>query len=373
MKVLLRTPVNPFTGYGNDGIGLAEALVRAGADVRLAPTHFSPPVSQEVADLLTKPQEAPFDLYINHAPPGQLLLNPESAEHMGFAVGWTMWEAMSFDDMPKKERKPMRKNFTTFDMIAGYDPVSTQALSTLAPVEKLETIQGGFDPGSWTPVERDWTGDRFSFIMHGQLHDRKDPFTAIMAFRELKIEKGEAFDGAELHMHTTIPGLHPAMEQWTHKLRIHYASWPRETLQAFYGSGHVLLAPSRGEGKNLPALEFMATGGAVIATNFGGHTMWLNRDYSYPLNYEPRSYDARYPRCIQAAASKDHLKELMWHVYSHRDEVRRKAQIASEVIPQMCSWDHQLAEFMRKISTKGDKGRKVWDRWCALMPQKGAA
>lgn len=373
MKVLLQTPVNPFTGYGNDGIGLAEALIRAGADVRLSPTHFAPPVSQQVADLLTKELEPPFDLFINHAPPGQLLLKKESKAYIGFAAGWTMWEATSFDHMPRKEFKPVKRNTKYLDVVVGYDPVSTQALSTVIPVERLDTVQGGFDPQGWPLMIRDWHGERFSFIMHGQLHDRKDPFTAIMAFRELKLEKGEAFEGAELHLHTTIPGLHPAMEQWTPKLRVHYASWPKSTLEAFYAAGHVLLAPSRGEGKNLPALEFMATGGTVIATNFGGHTMWLNRDFAYPLNYTPRSFDDRYPQCLQAAASKDHLKELMWHVYTHRDEVAKKAELASRTIPQMCSWDHQLAEFMRKISMRGDAGRKVWDQWCRLTPQKGVA
>ena len=79
--------------------------------------------------------------------------------------------------------------------------MSVQALSTVIPVDKLGMLQGGFSPEVWQPpVERDWTGDWFGFCMVGQLHDRKDPFLAIEAFRELRQERGTDFEGAELHL-----------------------------------------------------------------------------------------------------------------------------------------------------------------------------
>ena len=45
-------------------------------------------------------------------------------------------------------------------------------------------LQGGYDPSEWSFVERDWAKDRFIFCMVGQLHERKDPWVAIEAFRD---------------------------------------------------------------------------------------------------------------------------------------------------------------------------------------------
>ena len=72
LKVLLKTPMSVYTGYGNDGIGIARALMRSGADVYLQPTHVDAPLPEDIAMLLTKRLVAPFDLMIHHVDPAQL-------------------------------------------------------------------------------------------------------------------------------------------------------------------------------------------------------------------------------------------------------------------------------------------------------------
>lgn len=159
---------------------------------------------------------------------------------------------------------------------------------------------------------------------------------------------------------TNIPGLHPAMEQWCPKLRVHSAVWPVDILKKFYEKQHVLLAPSRGEGKNMPALEFQTTGGAVIATNWGGMANWLSPDYAYPLNYKLVSLNPSLPNCKQARADKAQLKELMMHTYKNRNEVKEKALLASKILPQMCSWDSVVEKFFLKIAKAcPEKGEKL--------------
>jgi glycogen synthase len=130
---------------------------------------------------------------------------------------------------------------------------------------------------------------------------------------------------------------------------VHYNVWPEDVLREFYAAQHVLLAPSRGEGKNMPALEFQSTGGAVIATNWGGHQQWLSPAYAYPLNYDLVPLSPRTPNCLNARASKDHLKALMLHTFRNRDEVARKARVASEAIPAMCSWDAVLRRLFTRL------------------------
>lgn len=195
-------------------------------------------------------------------------------------------------------------------------------------------------------------------------NSRKDPFVAIQAFVDLKRKYPKDFDGAELHLKNNIRNLHPDMENWCPKLRVHYDTWPTDVLNAFYQSQHVLLAPSRGEGKNLPALEFMTTGGAVIATNWGGHTEWLDPQWAYPLDYVLREESPQYPNCKSARASTEHMKELMMHTYRNRAEVKAKADLASQMIPKMCNWDSVVEKMFYRIRDNvPEKGADVFARY----------
>ncbi len=347
LKVLVKTPLNPYSGYGNDGIGIVTALADAGLDVYLDPSFVAPPLPPAVANLLTKRLAAPFDLLIHHVDPAQLGLSPEAARAAPVSVGWSMWEYTSLDNLPG--RSTLRKRLRPYSLVLGYDTVTTEAFRRYVTGPQA-TLQGGFWPADWPHVQRDWHGDRFGFAMVGQLHQRKDPFVAIQAFKELKDEHPEEFEGAELHLKTNSPGLHMAMEQWVPKLRVHYSVWPADVLREFYANMHCLLAPSRGEGKNVPALEFLSTGGTVIATNWGGHTQWLSSAIGYPLNYTLQPIDGGKPNCHNARADKDHLKQLMLHVFRNRDEAKRKGDLGASVIPDMCSWHAVVRRLFDKLA-----------------------
>lgn len=349
LKVLLKCPLSAYTGYGNDGIGLARALIRSGVDVYLQPTHVDAPLPPDVLALLGKRLEAPFDLMIHHVDPGQLGLLREERSACKATVAWTMWEYTSLDNLKGKTK--LRKAMKNYDLLLGYDQVTVDAFQPYLTKNVTESavLQGGFLPENWPKVEKDWHSDRFGFAMCGVLSDRKDPFVTIMAFKELKEEYPEEFEPAELHLKTTSPGLHSAMEEWVPKLRVHYASWPEDVLKQFYSMQHVLCAPSRGEGKNMPALEFQSMGGAVIATNWGGHTGWLSPEYAYPLDYKLMPLDDN-PKVMNARADKDHMKALMLHAFRNRSEVKHKADLAAEIIPQTMSWDSVVKKLFLRVS-----------------------
>lgn len=356
MKILVKSPFSPFSGYGNDGIGMVLALMAKGHDVYLQPTHVDAPLPPAIAALFTKELEAPFDLAIIHTDPAQMECTPEMRGAVRCVVGWTMWEYTTLDNL-YMNRRSLKKRLANFDGYISYDQVTADAHAKYLGKGTASIIQqGGFDPELWPEQPRVWDEDRFGFCMVGALHNRKDPFVAIQAFRELKTEYPEEFEPAELHLKTNVPGLHPQMEEWTPKLRVHYTTWPADTLRRFYKEQHVLLAPSRGEGKNMPALEMMSTGGTVIATNWGGHQQWLNSSYAYPLNYVLRPED-KYPDCMSARADKDHLKELMLHVFRNRAEARAKGELAAKTIPAMCSWDAVLDRLFLQLRSipNGDR------------------
>lgn len=350
--------------YGNDGFGLIRALHRWGCDVYVQPQWVDAPIPGDLMPIFGKELRAPFDLLINHWDPEHLAITPEARQSTRVAVAWTMWE---FAGGPGKNgrgvsglvpgcprRGTLRQRLQWFDMVLAYDPVSLAAVEPYIPPRVHRGIlQGGYDAGEWKHAERDWFGERLGFIMHGALNDRKAPWTAIQAFNELKFEQGSEFEGATLALHTSFPGkLFPELNApfAAQKIRVFVEAWEKPVLEEFYNAGHVLLAPSRGEGKNLPALEFMTTGGVVAGTNFGGHTMWMNGDYAYPLHYhmEPTFPDKPWA-AHDARVTVEHLKEVIWHIWTHRGEARNKADLASRMIPQLCDWSVVIENLFRRI------------------------
>lgn len=361
LKVLVKTPISVYSGYGNDGIGILRALVKSGADVYVQPTHVDAPLPPDIAHLLTKRLVAPFDLFYHHVDPGQLGLLPQEKKSSTVTVAHTMWEYSNFNNL--KGRSKLKKSLGKYDLLLGYDSVTKDCLNEyVSNKSAVGVLQGGYQPEDWQYIERDWHSKRFGFAMCGMLSERKDPFVSIMAFKELKEEYPEEFEPAELHLKTMAPGLHSAMEEWVPKLRVHYDSWPEDVLKQFYGAQHVLLAPSRGEGKNMPALEFQSTGGAVIATNWGGHTGWLSPEYAYPLDYKLMPLDDN-PRVMNARANKDHMKQLMLHTFRNREEVKRKGELASQVIPLSMHWDSVIENLYSKIKELvPDKGLEIFNK-----------
>lgn len=338
MRILLKGPLNTITGYGNDVVGLAEAFAAVGIDVHLKPSDVVPPIDRLTAALLTKFPEMPFDLGIVYFDPSNL-----DAHDVGRAcnktIAWTMWEYESYDDSVHNylgsaaTKRPLRERLKEFDLLLVTDDTSMAALGPHAaaagtPVKKLA---GGFRSKQWKAAKRDWNARPFRFGMLGRLDRRKGPWISIGAFTSLKAQYGDDFD-AELILKTTLPGL----EQVPHPdIKPLMAWWTHEQVQEFYGSLHCFLAPSSGEGKNVPALEAMATGIPVMATNYGGHTEWLGDEWSYALPYDLFPYEHGKAAKVLVAD----LAERMLHVYKNRAELRRKGEVAQSVIPAMCDWE----------------------------------
>src|SRR5882672_5596051 len=233
MKVLVKAPFSPYSGYGNDGIGIVKALLLKGHDVYLQPTHVDAPLPEYLARLLLKRLEAPFDLAIVHVDPVTLYAAHEMRQACDYVLGWTMWEFSAADNIEKEHRKKFKENYKDFDAIVGYDEISHNALAPYIGKSTASFVQqGGYWPDEWREVERDWFSERFGFCMNGQLvNQRKNTFLAIDAYDELKQEHSD-FEGAELHLHTNRLGLHPLMEKRYHHLRIHYETWPKNIMEA---------------------------------------------------------------------------------------------------------------------------------------------
>lgn len=403
LKVLVKSPFSLYSGYGNDGFGIIRALNEWGCDVYPQPMWVDVPIPKDLLHLFTKTLHGPFDLIINHWDPDHLFITREARANARVAVAWSMWE---FAPSPEGTLRPckthlkkngsahvgvegcpdckpaprsglyphaalkstLKKRLRWYDLVLGYDPVSLSALEPFIPAKVHSGIlQGGFDSRMWKPVDRDWNSDRFQFFMHGALNNRKAPYTAIEAWHKLKQEKGDAFAGARMALHTSVPGtLFPELNvPFAHVgIKVFVSSLDLQGVKDLYAASHCLLAPSRGEGKNLPALEFMSTAGAVAATNFGGHTMWMGGDWAYPLDYTLGPTFGNCPwGAHDAKVEIDHLADVIWHIYTHRAEAKKKGELAAELIPKQCDWQVVVEDLFRRIrDTVKGPGPAIYDQ-----------
>ena len=133
-------------------------------------------------------------------------------------------------------------------------------------------------------------------------------------------------------------------------VRVYLETWDKPTLEQFYAACHALVYPSHGEGKNLPALEFAATGGVELVTDWSGHRSGCGRTML-------TRWPAPWAQCSRASRSSAHwavvdipeIKRAMWHVFTHRAEAKAKGELAARLIPQMCSWDMVVEALFRRL------------------------
>lgn len=376
-RILVKAPLAPYGGWGQDGIGLVQALVRSGNPPSVMPLETVPPLPVDVAELLTRPLRPPYDLLLAHVAADRCRLSPAERAACRSRVLWSMWEWTTFANHPEIDR--IRADVCGYDAVIAYDLVSAGAFADLDPdVPPVVVVQGGFDPEPWPYLTRTWRPP-VRFLVIGHMTDRKNPAVAVEAFGELLDELGPRRFDAELHVkfvdrtnallaadsassgsaeeadiaEPSRPFLRGMRGQ--ERVVVHVGTWPRAALRALYGEMHCLLAPSRGEGKNLAALEFLATGAPVVATATGGHQMWLDESYAYPLRFRTRP--ATWPRPTMAAEEADadieHLKELMCRVYTDLGEADRMGRRAAEVVPATCSWQAVLPRLRHALAEVG--------------------
>jgi glycosyltransferase involved in cell wall biosynthesis len=365
-KVLVKSPFSTYTGYGNDGFGIVRALQKWGCDVYVQPVWVDVPIPKDLVGLFTKALEPPFDLTINHWDPANLNIQEPARRSTRLAVAWTMWEFTSL--VPQcRNRSTLKERLKWYDLVLGYSQVTLDALAPWVPKGVATAkLQGGYESSRWHRYERDWFGERFAFGMHGALNHRKQPFTVLQAFRTLKEEHPEEFAGATMAFHTTVPPLFPELNEIMapFKIRVFYEAWPDEMVREFYKSCHCLVYPSMGEGKNLPCLEMLTTGGTVIATDWSGHSEWLGPHIGYPISdFELKPTFEKYPNgSHHAHVGVDAVKAAMWDVFTHRAEAKRRGDLGAELIPKQCDWDVVTANLFNRIRDNcGAQGELVWN------------
>lgn len=355
MRMLLTAPFNTYTGYGNDGVDMALAFGKLGVDVVPMPTAVSPGLPREFTDLLTKDPHGHYDVSVMFAPPFDI--KPEIfAPVARTAIGWSMWERTpllredmdghGWDDVHGREAfwsKPEgakgSKDWLDLMVVTSGDAVT--AFQHLDDGLPYAVVPNGIDPERFPILDRS-ENEGFTFASVGMLSGRKDPFATIEAWKLAKKMRPDF--AARLILKTSCPGLHPKLADVVPDLTIINEIWPPERLLAFYSQVDCLVSTSRGEGNNKPAMEFMSTGGPVMATPWNGHMNWLHPDTGYVLpgllQEDPATGTTDFRVDIDMTA------KTFLRVWDNQLEARRKGELAARRIRQDLSWSKVCEKFL---------------------------
>lgn len=339
-------------------------LEKAGADVTVHPTALLPGLPRAFTRLLEKDPRGPKDVLLHFAEPRRLRPDPDS-QHLRLKVAYTMWERtpITEDDFAEVDEAPwatMRRDGTVdryegstrlgwWDKVVVTCPMNREAFRPITPDEvPIDVVPCGIDPKDWPFQRRDFsTGRPVRFLMVGMLAGRKDPFAFLNAWREA-FER-EPNLPAELHLHTLAPGLVPQITNYAPNITFSQKPLSREQLIAMYHDHDVLVSTSRGEGNNKPAMEFMATGGVPMATDWSGHQNWLDKRCTIPLDgaLEQSPYA---PWAQDFAVDHDYLVHAILSTVEERASLPAMGEQAHRYAGTALSWEHTVQRLLQSIS-----------------------
>jgi glycosyltransferase involved in cell wall biosynthesis len=343
MRLVLRSGFDRFSGYGNDAVDIAVNLARLGVEVTPWPTSVMPGLPREFCRLLERDPVGPKDVLLCFADPASM----RPWEMAGMApkmVGYTMWERTPIrrEDLPWG-RRTRRWSAHGMDGLAVTCEMNVGAFAALDPQIPKLVVPCGIEPGDWPrkPLDRVLVnGDRpVRFLACGVLNGRKDPFRLLGAWRDMMA----SWPGlrAELVMHSYSAGLHPKLaEAYGPGIVMSQRPLSRGEMWRLYADCDVLVSVSRGEGNNKPALEFMAVGGTVAASDWSGHQNWLNESTT-PLPGELVPADGA-PGAVEFAVDHDSLVKTLYELATDPVAVAYRGQACSDWVRSHLTWRRTL-------------------------------
>jgi glycosyltransferase involved in cell wall biosynthesis len=220
------------------------------------------------------------------------------------------------------------------------------------------TVQGGLtaptpltslrQPALWPSSTAGWSSSNPLAILHASdMNDRKNPAALIEAVAQLRAAnvfvsltlKGSGYDAG------LIQQLHPsARHTWLEHIP---QLLRRPELTRLMLDHHAGAYPSRGEGKNLPAMELSSLGRPCVLTKIGGHLMWASESSAYMIPVET-SHALRMVR-----VSVTDIADAILKMYNHPDEAREKGLLAAATIPTACSWERATHRLLDKLRSRG--------------------
>ena len=231
------------------------------------------------------------------------------------------------------------------------------------PEDRVHVVPEGVDPSVFRPAEPspDAPPRPFRFLCVGKWEVRKGVDDLVRAFaREFAPDEPVELI---LHCHNPyLPGFDAAralarLALPPHALIRPSPPLPLRGLIALYAACDALVLPTKAEGWGLPIIEALACGIPAIATNYSGHTMFLNDENGYLVDVErmipvddPFFYGVGEPLGEWAQPDVRHLQALMRRAYADADERRAKGLRARRDVVRQWTWDDAVQIAHRRLS-----------------------
>lgn len=307
-SLLLRAPVNFFSGYGLHACRMAMDLKKFGYDVRIVPTA----VDESVVAIPRSIKK----ILVDESTTGtwELLLHPPSlAPTSSRKVGWfTMWETTALSPLHVE-----RLNRAEFVIV----PTSWNATSFLTCGVKcpIRIVPLGIDIDLFKPSKMSMTGTCVfgAAARHDSGRARKRLDQVVSAFLTAFPKERDV----ELQVKCFADCNMQPVDDPRVKIIARYMQGGE--LAAWFKEITCFVSASRGEGWGLMQHQALATGRPIIACRFGGVAEFFDHTMGYPLDFRLAPAEGSFTDCgFWAEPDEGHLVSLMRRVYRDRRQAR---------------------------------------------------
>lgn len=281
-------PINKL-GYGVAGYNLLKALMQSGAIVCYFPIGKPEWEGDPLANQIVNGAAGNAKFFDHNAPSIKVWHQNDMALFPGRGprVGFPIFELNRFKDDEKH-------HLSSLDRILVCSEWAKRVVEDNGISVPVSVVPLGVDQQIFHISEEDkkarpyWTRDTTVFMNVGKWEVRKGHNELLEAFCKAFTPK----DNVELRMMNDNPFIGIQNEIWKQKyldssmgekIKILHRAPSQHGLRQEFNQIDCGVFPSHAEGWNLEILEMMACGANIIATDYSGHTEFLNDDNSYLL------------------------------------------------------------------------------------------
>jgi glycosyltransferase involved in cell wall biosynthesis len=323
-RVLLQAPLSPKMSFGVVTRELVTELERLGVTFASGPLRPDPEPGFEHIWARQAPQDSLAFYYDFRVGPCAL-----RAERI---VRYTMWETTL---IPHEQISEANVTCALVYVPCRQNLLAHRAQGLRAP---LKLLRHGVNTTRFPLLERARRANEpYTFGAVGAFSPRKGIDVLIRAFEDEFAPR----EHVRLLLKSSVEDHH--LEPRDPRVEIVVGMFDDAGLLDILRAFDAFVQPSRGEGFGLPALEAMATGLPVIATNWSGMADFLDPDDSLPLEYtleNPGGYGVYTARFWGqwAEPSYEHLRALLRWLYEHPDDGAALGRRAAARVRRDWTW-----------------------------------
>jgi glycosyltransferase involved in cell wall biosynthesis len=279
----------------------------------------------------------------------------------GHTVQWTVFES---DKIPST----MLNNLQQADSVWVPSQWGNRILvaNGIDP-DKIHVVPEGVNPNEYNLWSRPVQVRPYRFLFVGKYEQRKSCHEVVEAFAKEWHNNPEVELVLKTHQVSEEHTL-TELEQQLARLEltnIHVIVGNIDQMQSLYRVCDAMIAPTKGEGWGLPIIEAAASGLPIVATNYSGHTEYLQHitNSVVPVDYKLGPidcpiYQSHYPEPSGdwgqwAISTVDDIAQAMVLCKNHKDFLAENALKNSRVIRTKFSWENSVELALQNLQDQG--------------------